>query len=234
VRIVAYLRLSKHEERSHSIRTQQAALEAYLQAHPELDLVETFIDDNVSASKKPLHLRPRGARMLKFIENRAHEVRGVWAWKLDRLFRNQLDAARNRERLVTLGVGMHFSDMGGLQADDSVGNLMFGLVSATSQFEADRVSERIVENKAARKATGLVYAVPRYGYQNGEDGVRRRDEVEQKRIRYMQIKRGNGWSYQQIADALNTAGVPTKTGKGSWKRATVQRILRDVAEEGEE
>ena len=38
--------------------------------------------------------------------------------------------------------------------------------------------------------------------------------------------RAQGLSLQQIADAMNAAGVPTLTGRGRWQKGTIGKLLR--------
>jgi hypothetical protein len=44
---------------------------------------------------------------------------------------------------------------------------------------------------------------------------------ERQAIERMVSLRGQGYSYQKIADILNTVNVPTKTRKGEWSRKQV-------------
>jgi hypothetical protein len=48
---------------------------------------------------------------------------------------------------------------------------------------------------------------------------------EQTYILKMQKLRAEGFTYEQIAQALNSLGIPTKTHKGKWHRKTVNAIL---------
>lgn len=40
--------------------------------------------------------------------------------------------------------------------------------------------------------------------------------------------RDGGMSFRQIAETLNTEGVPTSSGKGQWGHGAVQRLLKSV------
>ena len=51
-------------------------------------------------------------------------------------------------------------------------------------------------------------------------------EAVEARIR--QAREVDGKSYQQIADELNAAGIPTATGQGQWHRASVRRLYSPI------
>lgn len=53
---------------------------------------------------------------------------------------------------------------------------------------------------------------------------------EQTYIAKMRELRSQGFTYEQIAQALNSLGIPTKTHKGKWHRKTVNAILKTSTE----
>jgi hypothetical protein len=54
---------------------------------------------------------------------------------------------------------------------------------------------------------------------------------EQVAIARMVELRSQGFTFEQIAQSLNTLGVVTKTGRGKWHRKTVQAILSARADD---
>jgi len=48
---------------------------------------------------------------------------------------------------------------------------------------------------------------------------------EKEVITKMKELRAKGFNYRQIAEALNTMGVPTKTGRAKWCAKKVQQII---------
>ncbi len=52
---------------------------------------------------------------------------------------------------------------------------------------------------------------------------------EQAYLVKMKNLRAEGFTYEQIAQALNSLGIPTKTHKGKWHRKTVNAILRKAS-----
>ena len=53
-------------------------------------------------------------------------------------------------------------------------------------------------------------------------------KAEKEMIKRVQSLRDQGYSYQKIADILNTMKVPTKTRKGNWSRKQVWSILNEI------
>jgi putative DNA-invertase from lambdoid prophage Rac len=114
-----------------------------------LELVEIFVEEGVSGSK-PLHERREGARLLSVVGR--DDV--VVALKLDRMFRNVADAVTALASLKKRGVGLFLKDVGGFVSGDSVGELVFSLLSSVAAFERQRTKERVGEVKAALARQG--------------------------------------------------------------------------------
>ena len=55
-----------------------------------------------------------------------------------------------------------------------------------------------------------------YGQKSGEERV----------LEEMRLSKERGLTCEQIAYSMNYLGVPTRTGKGQWKAATIAKILR--------
>jgi hypothetical protein len=51
---------------------------------------------------------------------------------------------------------------------------------------------------------------------------------EQGYIAKMHELRSKGFTFEQVAQALNSLGVPTKTRRGKWHRKTVNAILANA------
>jgi DNA invertase Pin-like site-specific DNA recombinase len=190
----------------------------------QLEIVDVLIDDGVSGGK-PLDKRPAGKQLLERV--RSGEVDAIVALRLDRVFRDTLDALDTVKRLDAMNIAVHFVDFGGQAFDSttSVGKLFFVMQVAFAEFERQRIAERVRENKESRKANGRTYAVPQFGKQNLEGRVEVLDE-ETVLLREMQEMRTDGWGYKRIAANLNERGVPPKQHGLQWYPATVRNILQ--------
>ncbi len=102
-RVVTYERVSSDEQRERqTILLQQAALERELEAHPECELVDRYIDDGVSGTV-PFAKRPAGGRLLRDAELGLFDE--VWIYDNSRLGREDVDPLLVRRSLTTSASG---------------------------------------------------------------------------------------------------------------------------------
>ena len=220
----AYCRVSRKEIEtgSQSLNMQR---ERILQYAPVagLEIVDIFIDDGVSGGK-PIDTRPAGSRMVKRLSN--GEAVAVVGLKLDRVFRDALDALGSVNDWEDTGIDLHLVEFGGapFATSSPSGKLFFTMLAAFAEFERAQIGERVRANKASRKAAGRSYAVPRFGYANEEGRVATLDS-ERSILDKMHEMRKDGASLRRIARWLNESGVPTKQGGAKWYPATVSGVL---------
>lgn len=170
-----YARVSNFNKRNEgqSLDNQIERLAFYAKSKG-LEVTEVFADKDVSASV-PLEKRKQGRRLLASLK----KGDTVIATKLDRVFRNSLDALQTVERFKKKGVELHLLDLGGSVTSGGVAQLFFTMLAAFAEFERERIGERIKESKARNKLAGnfLGGDVP-FGY----DLVRDEDKDEGKLI----------------------------------------------------
>jgi DNA invertase Pin-like site-specific DNA recombinase len=87
---------------------------------------------------------------------------------------------------------------------------MMNLLASVSQWEREVIGVRTRDAMQHLNAQGKVYSRPVF---NGP-----------ATFAWMQDQRTRGYSYEEIADALNAAEIPTTRG-GRWQGNTVHRIL---------
>lgn len=114
-----------------------------------LTLAGIFVEEGVSGSK-PLASRPEGYRLVAALQ--PGDV--VIALRLDRMFRNVADAVTTLADFKRRGVALYLKDVGGFVSGDSVGELVFSMLSSVAAFERSRTRERIVETKASLARQG--------------------------------------------------------------------------------
>ena len=104
-RAVAYIRVSTEEQARGgvSLEAQEEKVRAYCTL-AGLELVRIYREEGVSASK-PLATRPEGATMIAALKKR--EAEHVVALKLDRLFRDAVDALTKTKEWDKAGVSVH-------------------------------------------------------------------------------------------------------------------------------
>ena len=103
-----------------------------------------------------------------------------------------------------------------------MGKFFFTLTAALAEMERGLIGERTKTALARKKERGEVYGEIPYGFDR-VDGALVANKKEQVIIAMVKKLRGEGMSYQGIADHLNGRGIPTKKGF-EWTRAQVNRL----------
>lgn len=110
---------------------------------------ENILLEPISAYKTPFTARPMGQRI--FVECEPGDC--MIAAKLDRAFRNAVDAHNTLERFKNRKVAIVLLDIG-MDLSTATGELLFGMLAAVAQMESRRRSERMHEANRARKQQG--------------------------------------------------------------------------------
>jgi len=216
---VAYVRVSTGKQ-DLSLDAQEERIRSYCQTYG-LDLVE-IIRERAVTGKLKLNKRPEGKRIAELT---AAGFCHIVALKLDRLFRNAVDALNHVEEWEHAGISLHLVDMGGqsVNTGSSMGKMMITMLAGFAEFERNMIAERTTAALNYKKAHGEAYNHAPYGYVI-EDGKLVPDATERAVIARMTDLRENGVSYNEIANTLNAERIPTKRN-GTWGSQTVKNIL---------
>jgi site-specific DNA recombinase len=206
MQVMGYTRVSTTEQATEgvSLAVQQAKIEAYAVVK-DWTIAEVIRDQGASA--KSLH-RSGLARLLALVKAGTVQVGGVA--KLDRLTRSVADLDKLMKLFERKGVAL-VSLQESLDATTATGRLMMNLLASVSQWEREVIGERTRDAMQHLKASGQVYSRP--VFENAAT------------LAQIQTMRSANTTYQEIADALTAAGVPTVRG-GVWAPATIMGILR--------
>ena len=229
-KVVGYIRVSTKEQASEgvSLAAQRSKIENYV-AYKGYELVELVADEGVSASK-PLHTREGGIRVLEMADSKS--VTAVIACKLDRLFRDALDCLEVTRRWDKHNVSMHLLDIS-LDTSTPYGRFFMTSIVAFAELERNMIGERIRVGMAQIKAEGYQLGAPAFGQEyideDDHNGRRLMGTVAKARaiIKEMVDWRRTGLTYEDIAEKLNSRGIPTQKGR-KWHRMTVYRILKRI------
>jgi len=172
------------------------------------DIAQMFVDAGVSGSKG-LGERAEGGKLLSTLK--AGDT--LIVSKLDRLFRNALDALATAEYLKQQGIDLIVVDLGvDAVTQNGVSKMFFGMLALMAEFERDRIKERQADGQRAKKEKGGFIGGRRpVGYRvegAGKHSIVIPDPAEQQAIVDMQAMRAAGQSYRQIAQAMNERGHP--------------------------
>jgi len=137
------------------------------------------------------------------------QLEDLQAWCLSEGLAMPVDAGERLERLAPTAL------------TEMVGRLdqMFAGMTRLERL-IGQVLERLERSQDPALAQGLAQLIPEI---RNEAPTPTRDDII-ARIRH--AKDAEGQSYQQIADALNQAGVPTLSGRGKWGKGSVERIYK--------
>ena len=222
MKAVGYIRVSTDEQALHgiSLEAQRAQVEGYAIAR-QLELVGIIEDAGKSAKNMQ---RPGLQKILGMA--RGKEVDAVITVKLDRMFRNTIDALTTANEFQQRGVALHFINEN-LDTKSPAGELFFTLIAGFAQMERRLTSERTRTALARKKAKGERYGMVPYGYSCSETGKLIKNAEEQRVLSKIMTMRQHGQSYERIAATLNESGLNLRNGK-PWNRVRVYKIAKST------
>lgn len=231
IRTVGYIRVSSEEQAREgvSLDAQRHRIRAYCECN-DLDLVEIIEDAGISG--KTISQRPGIQRVLAALE--AKEAEAVVVLKLDRLSRSTRDVIELTERFERNGWQLH-SISEKLDTSTAAGRFVLTILAALAQMEREQVGERTRVALSYKKLKGERLGTTPLGYQtveapNGEKELQPNAE-EQQILKMIAELREQGRTYEQIAQILNEARIPSKRG-GQWYRGTVYYLVQNIIPKG--
>mgnify|MGYP001568634296 CR=1 FL=1 len=227
--ILAYARCSSKDQKDGtSLGEQERRLRAFATARgaESFDFV-LYTDPDISGST-PLKNRPAGGKLL------ADASKGdfIVALKIDRMFRNVLDALTVAKELKDKKIDLAFGDFMGAEpvTGDGLAQCFFTVATAFAQLERDKINERTEDGRRAKKAAqGCIGGVP-YGFKkigHGRDSILEPLDKEQQVIKLARELSGNMTPWG-VSRQLNERGIRTRTGN-AWQTVQVQRLLNSGA-----
>jgi len=220
---LGYVRVSTMEQvrEGTSLDAQEDRIRAYCQMSG-LSLMNVIREEGVTAAK-PLAGRPGGQQITGAVA--AKRVRHVVALKLDRLFRDAVDALNQTRAWDRAGIALHLVDMVGqtLNTATAMGRMFLTMTAAFAELERNLIAERTQAALLYKKSKRLVYGAIPYGYSRYGDALKV-IEMEFGVIRKIQEWSARGWTLRRIADTLNGRKVRTKHDR-QWHASTIRSIL---------
>ena len=151
----------------------------------------------------------------------------VWAIEFTRISRSvedlQVIKRIFKEHNVELYINGNLSD---LTLPDQ--RFIFNINAAVSEYERERIVERVKRGLAERKDQGIIHSPQIYGYERkyDEDGNPRYEIIKEEAevIRFIFDSRKRGWSLRKISRFFNENHIPTKHGS-HWTRRGILNIL---------
>lgn len=204
---VAYLRVSTDEQvgSGAGLAAQRTTITAEAERRG-WTIVEWFEDAGISGGKG-IEERPGLAAAVDAIE--AGQAGTLLAAKLDRISRSVLDMAGLMDRSRRGAWGLVTCDLA-IDTSSPTGEAAAQMMAVFSQLERRLIGQRTREALAEKRAAGV---------RLGRPTVLPTDVVQR-----ILDARAAGMSYPKICAELNSAQVPTATGRSTWYPATVRHV----------
>ncbi len=215
-----YIRVSTEDQarEGFSLDAQHRRLEAYCRVRG-WEIAGVYRDEGHSGRSTA---RPAYKKMMEEREN--WDI--VLVLKMDRIHRNSVNFTLMMDQLNTWGKEF-ISVQESFDTTTAMGRFVMDIMQRIAQLESEQIGERVragMEQKARNGGDILGFGHP-YGYNVTAHGLEINEE-EAATVRRIYSLRAEGMSLQQIANDLNSKGIPSKKGK-MWSRQAISRILKN-------
>ena len=208
-RTALYLRLSREDgdkTESDSIANQRTLLEAHAIDHPELCIVDEFVDDGYSGSNFD---RPEFERLLKALQER--KIDCIVVKDFSRLGRNFVETGQYLEQVFPL-FGVRFiaiNDNYDSLNSQSRDGMLVPIKSMINEMYSKDLSKKIQSCFRSKEARGEIYTPVPFGYKrNQQNHLILDEEVSDVVVRIFLWKK-SGMKEREIAKKLSAQGIKT-------------------------
>ena len=208
-RTALYLRLSREDgdkTESDSIANQRTLLEAYAADHPELCIVDEFVDDGYSGSNFD---RPEFERLLKALKER--KINCIVVKDFSRLGRNFVETGQYLEQVFPL-FGVRFiainDNYDSLNSQNRDGMLV-PIKSMINEMYSKDLSQKIQSCFRSKEARGEIYTPVPFGYKKNQKNHLILDEEVSDVVMQIFLWKKSGMKELEIAKKLSAQGIPT-------------------------
>jgi site-specific DNA recombinase len=219
-----YCRVSTNEkEQLYSLAAQISALTRAVAHVSQWRLADVFIDIVSAKGELP---RREFERLIRECE--AHNISIVLTKSISRFGRDTVETLSAINRLKAAGVRIIF-EQENLDTEEVDSNLMISVMESLAQAENESRSGNIRLGLAMRAANGTsgLYKRKLYGYTKDKDGELVIDDEQAKLVRDIFRWYLDGASVLGIIKKLSNAGIPSPTGKGTWSKRSIEKMLEN-------
>ena len=222
-RVAAYCRVSSASaDQLNSYAMQVRVYQALIEKRPDWELVDIFADEGLSGMKSSN--RGEFLRMIHMCEQKKIDL--IITKSVSRFARNVKDTLEYVRKLRALGVEVQF-EKEGISTLALGDEMLLNTFSAIAQEESKAISQNQRLSIIKRMERGeYVDSNAPYGYRlvNKQLSVY---EPETAVVRWIYSQYLTGHSTREIARDLNQRGIPTKTGKNTWRASRITYILKN-------
>lgn len=219
-RAAIYIRVSHQEQvlNGRSLENQKERLESYAHSRG----YKVVLSEADEARSGRTMNRPAFQKLLQAAKEHKYDVLIVYS--LSRFARNTVDTLE-AVRLLRENNVQFISLSESIDTTSAMGSFFLTMLAAFAQLEAETASERIKAIMDMKKAKGEHTGQTPYGFR--KDGTKLvEDEAEQKIIREVLRMRRDNYSISEIARQLTKKKFATRSGKTTWQKTQVARILQ--------
>ena len=243
-RVAVYARVSSaDQQKGGNIESQITECLAYCE-RTDLEVVEVYRDDGVSADVSALDERPAGEQLLSAAEE--GRFSRVVIWDMDRLSRDTIQGSVALLRFEELGIDL--AEMGHIvraDDDDDMARTMAKLKLVIAEADKNKRSRNAKRGWKDKVKAGNYYPGPvaPFGYRHAltAEGTRTVDPNPEHVDTVQQMFEwcAAGLGTTAIATRLNREGVPTATqgtkrqAKYGWSPTSVGKVIRNSLYYGE-
>lgn len=221
LRVAAYCRVSSSSaDQLNSYARQIKVYTDLINRRKEWQLVEIFADEGITGTV--VSKRPEFLRMIQMCEHGLIDL--VITKSVSRFARNVKETLEYVRKLKLLGIGVQF-EKEGINTLSLGDEMLINTFAAIAQEESTSISQNMRLTNRKRMADGDYFnASEPYGFRyNGEKLEPYEPEASVVRDIYGYYLEGK--STETIAELLSSRGIPTKSGKDTWRSARIACIL---------
>lgn len=224
LRVASYCRVSTDkEEQLHSLESQKAYFNEYINKHDDWILQEIYFDEGISGTS--LKNRDGFNRMID------SALRGnidlILTKEVSRFARNTVDTLSVTRQLLSANVGVIFTN-DNIDTRATDGELRLTIMASLAQEESRKTSDRVKWGQTRMMENGFVFGRNNMLGYNIANGVMTIDENTKDIV----IRIFNEYVYEdkgtnEIANDLIRDKIATKQGTYLWDATKIARILRN-------
>ena len=223
IRIAAYCRVSSnHSDQENSYETQVRYFSNLYNNSETAQLVGIYADEGISGTST--YNRTSFNKMMA--DCRRGKIDRIITKSLSRFARNTKDCLKSLRELKELGISVCF-EKENIDTTRMSDEMMITVMGGLAQEESHSISKNVRWGFQKRMASGtLGHARVPYGYKSDKKtGKLRIDKKKAETVRRIFDMYINGSGLKMIANALNSEGIPSPTGK-QWNTVTINKMLR--------
>ena len=222
INVAAYCRVSKKiEEQASSIEVQMESYKKIISEHPNWKLAGIYADKGITgtSTKKRVEFN----RMIE--DCKAGKIDYILAKSISRFARNTLDMLEYTRMLRGLGVSVLF-EKERVDTTSVSSEMLLTIYSAFAQEESHSISENQKSAFRASFKMGRPKWTQVYGFEKVDRNDWRINPEEAKVVQRIYDLYRQGYSFKEVADALNKEKIPSPTAESKvWVDNTVRSIL---------